>query len=379
MSLPSDPSVFDVLNLFRRHWFLSRDWLVSNVASAQWTDGLSIDWVEFPPAAHTHLVRCAIKLAPSVPAAKVKWVMFVYLLEVLNSDGPVSSFFPPRRARTPCKRRTRKPREGGAQPVSAMAVDTPPPVPPSQPDPPGPLSPGLVPGNGDPSSEEPAGDGFNVTLVEASYSSGVSPTPSDRTVVPVAPSRPGSPCPPSVLGVKRSPPPASPSPPSTPPIFPSSPPPRIGTQGTRLPQDWRDWIASRWLAAGRRAKSFRIMTEDVQVALRGRKDTELHLAVEAEDMECSLLRQVENVGPPAPLAPPPIAGPSRPPVAVPYSLPDLPLWEYTPPPGSRPAHCLHILKTQPSFCQALLSGPTSDRLQWLHNGHLPPDLYIPPP
>src|SRR6266581_3656489 len=75
MSLPSDPSVFDILNLFHHHWFLSRDWLVSNVASAQRTDGLSINWVEFPPTAHTHLVRCAIKLAPSIAAAKVKQVI----------------------------------------------------------------------------------------------------------------------------------------------------------------------------------------------------------------------------------------------------------------------------------------------------------------
>jgi len=162
MSLLSDPSVFDVLNLFRRHWFLSRDWLVSNVASAQWTNGLSIDWVEFSPAAHTHLVRCAIKLAPSIPAAKVKRVMFVYLLEVLNGDGPKSSFFAPRCVRAPRKQRTRKPREGRDQPIGAMAVDAPSPVALSQPDPPGPLSPGLVPGNGDPSLEELAGDGFNV-------------------------------------------------------------------------------------------------------------------------------------------------------------------------------------------------------------------------
>jgi len=309
---------------------------VSNVASAQQTDDSSIDWVEFPPTAHTHLVRCAIKLAPSVPAAKVKRVMFVYLFEVLNSDGPESSFFAPRRARTPHKRRTCKSREGGAQPVSAMAVDAPPPVAPSQPDPPGPLSPGLVPGNGDPSSEEPAGDGFNVTFGQASSSPGVSPTPSDRTVVPMAPSRPGSPRPPSVLGVKRSPPPASPSPPSSPPVIPSSPPPHIGTQGNRLPQDWRDWITSRQLAAGRKAKSFRVTTEDVHAALRDREDAKLRLAADAEDMERSLLRQVENAGPPAPSAPPPVAGPSRAPVAapLPYSLPELLWMEYNPPPGS---------------------------------------------
>jgi len=240
---------------------------VSNVASAQWTDNLSIDWVKFPPAAHTHLMRYAIKLAPSVPAAKVKRVMFVYLLKVLNNDGPVSSFFAPHRVRAPRKQRTHKPREAGDQPVSAMAVDSPPPVAPSQPDPPGPLSPGLVPGYGSPSSEEPAGDGFNVTSGQASSSPGVSPTPSDRMVVPVSPSRPGPSRPPSVLGVRHSPPPDSPSPPSSPPVpLPSSPPPRIGTSGTRLPQDWRDWIAERWHIAGRKG-TFRATTDDLAAAV----------------------------------------------------------------------------------------------------------------
>jgi len=224
MSLPSDPSVFDILNLFHRHWFLSRDWLVSNIASAQRTDGLSIDWVEFPPVAHTHLVRCAIMLAPSVPAAKVKWVMFVYLLEVLNGDGPKSSFFAPCCIRAPRKRRSHKPREGGDQPIGAMAVDAPSPVAPSQPDPPGPLSPGPVPGSRDPSSEELAGDGFNVTPGQTSSSPGVSLAPSDRMVVPVAPSRPGLSRPPSVLGVKCSLPPASPSPPFLPLFSPVLPP-----------------------------------------------------------------------------------------------------------------------------------------------------------
>ena len=187
MSLLSDPSVFDILNLFRHHWFILRDWLVSLIASAQQTNGSSIDWVEFHPAVHSHLVRCAIKLAPSVPTAKVKQVMFIYLLEVLNGDGPELSFFAPRHVRAPRKRRTLKPRESGDQPVSTMAIDAPSPVAPSQPDPPGPLSPGLVPGNGDPSSEEPAGDGFNVASGQASSSPRVSPTPSDCMVVPWLP------------------------------------------------------------------------------------------------------------------------------------------------------------------------------------------------
>ena len=95
MSLPADLSVFDILNLFRCYWFLSRDWLVSLVTTAQWTDGLSIDWVEFLPMVHTHLVWYAIKLAPSVPTAKVKQVMFAFLLKVLNGDGPALSFFAP--------------------------------------------------------------------------------------------------------------------------------------------------------------------------------------------------------------------------------------------------------------------------------------------
>jgi len=360
MSLPSDPSVFDILNLFRRQWFLSRDWLVSNVASAQRTDGSSIDWVKFPPAAHTHLVRCAIKLAPSVPAAKVKRVMFVYLLEVLNGDGPVSSFFAPCRACMPCKRRTRKPREGGGQPVGTMAVDAPSPVAPSQPDPPGPLSPGLMPGDGDPSSEEPAGDGFNVTDGQASSSSRVSPTPSDHTVVPFLPSRPQSPLefsrPPSVLGVKRSPPPASPSPPSSPPV-PSSPPPRVGTQRNHLPQDWWDWIAEHQRLAGCLGKSFRATGDDLLEAGRQR------LGLESE-MESALLRQVENAGPPAP-----VASPS--PLAL--VVVGNPLY------NTVAQSAAYDLSHNSTLRRALLGWHPDHCFEWLRRNHLPPDFLISPP
>src|SRR5260221_14557807 len=71
MSLPTDLSVFNILVLFRSCWFLLRDWLVSFIASAQQTDSSPIDWVEFTPAGHSHLVHCALKLAPSIPIAKV--------------------------------------------------------------------------------------------------------------------------------------------------------------------------------------------------------------------------------------------------------------------------------------------------------------------
>jgi len=238
-----------------------------------------------------------------------------------------------------------------------------------------------VPGNGDPSSEELAGDRFNVTLVEASYSSGVSLTPSDHTVVPMALSRPGSPRPPSVLGVKRSPPPASPSPPSTPPVIPSSPPPHIGTSGNWIPQDWQDWIASRRLAAGRKMKTFHVTTEDVRTVLRDHEDTELHLQVEAEDMERSLLWQVENAGPPAPSAPPPVVGP---PLATGVAVPsDIPApaagWTYTgSTPGTKAEHAVCFLNSNIPFQRSLLDSPTFIRLNWLREWDLPPNFVIPP-
>jgi hypothetical protein len=40
-------------------------------------------WVEFSPQFHTHLVKCTVVLVPH-PIQKVKKVMFVYLLELLN-------------------------------------------------------------------------------------------------------------------------------------------------------------------------------------------------------------------------------------------------------------------------------------------------------
>jgi len=169
---------------------------VSLIATAQWMDSDSINWVEFLPASHSHLVQYTIKLAPSIPTAKVKQVMFVYILKVLNGNGPAPSFFAPHCICVSHKRRTRQPREGGAQPVSAMAVNPPPPVAVSDPVPPGPLSPGLVLGDGDPSLEEQAGAGASDISWQASSSPRVSLTPSDCTVVPMHPLRPGLFCPP---------------------------------------------------------------------------------------------------------------------------------------------------------------------------------------
>jgi predicted RNA-binding Zn-ribbon protein involved in translation (DUF1610 family) len=84
-------SVFDIHNIFRRRWFPSRDHLLTNVISAQKAEDGNISWVEFTPQYHSHLVKCAVPLVPH-PVAKVKKVMFVYILELLNREGHVAFF-----------------------------------------------------------------------------------------------------------------------------------------------------------------------------------------------------------------------------------------------------------------------------------------------
>src|SRR5579863_4812495 len=83
-----EPSVFDVLNVFRRRWFLHRDHLIANLLSATKDEAGKLDWIDFQPPFHTHLVRKAVSLLPPLcPVAKGKRVMFVYILEVLNVDS----------------------------------------------------------------------------------------------------------------------------------------------------------------------------------------------------------------------------------------------------------------------------------------------------
>ena len=131
MRLSNDPSVFDIVNLFRLRWFLNRDWLLSFVASAQRSESGRIEWVEFLPDGHVHLVRSAFKLVPPtplVPAAKIKRCMFAFIIEFLNRERLYANFFAPSPPRKICKR-TRKPQDTGPQPpaegqaVNAMALD----------------------------------------------------------------------------------------------------------------------------------------------------------------------------------------------------------------------------------------------------------------
>jgi predicted RNA-binding Zn-ribbon protein involved in translation (DUF1610 family) len=86
-----DLSVFDIQNIFRRRWFLSRAHLLTNVISSQKDEDGNISWVEFTPQYHSHLVKCAVALVPH-PVLKVKKVMFAYILELLNGEGHMAFF-----------------------------------------------------------------------------------------------------------------------------------------------------------------------------------------------------------------------------------------------------------------------------------------------
>ena len=86
-----DLSVFDILNIFHRHWFLSRDHLLTNVILAQKAEDGKFSWIEFTPQYHSHLVKCTVVLVPH-PVLKVKKVMFAYILELLDGDGDKAFF-----------------------------------------------------------------------------------------------------------------------------------------------------------------------------------------------------------------------------------------------------------------------------------------------
>ena len=89
-----DLSVFDILNIFRCRWFLSRANLLTNVISAQKAEDGNIAWVEFTAPFHPHLVKCAVALVPHhvCPVPMVKRVMFVFILELLNQEGHLAFF-----------------------------------------------------------------------------------------------------------------------------------------------------------------------------------------------------------------------------------------------------------------------------------------------
>jgi hypothetical protein len=91
LSKHTELSVFDILNIFQRRWFLSASHLRAQALSAQKADNGKIFWVKFSPQFHTHLVKCAVALVPRL-ISKVKKVMFVYILELLNKEGDLAFF-----------------------------------------------------------------------------------------------------------------------------------------------------------------------------------------------------------------------------------------------------------------------------------------------
>jgi len=140
-----------------------------------------------------------------------------------------------------------------------------------------------------------------------------------------------------------------------PPIL-SSPPPHVGTQKNRLPQDWREWIAEHQRLAGRLGKSFRATGDDLLEAGC--------LRLGLETMESTLLQQVENAGPPAPVATPsPLA----------LVVVGNPLYNLIA--QSAAFDMLH----NPTLRCALLGWHPDHCFKWLRCNHLPPNHLIPPP
>jgi hypothetical protein len=87
----SELSIFNILNIFHHQWFLSVDHLRANALSPQKAESGKKFWVKFAPQFHSHLVKCTVALVPH-PLLKVKKVMFIYILELLNGEGPQAFF-----------------------------------------------------------------------------------------------------------------------------------------------------------------------------------------------------------------------------------------------------------------------------------------------
>ena len=287
MRLSNDPSVFDIVNLFHLRWFLNRDWLLSFVASAQRSESGHIEWVEFLPDSHVHLVRSAFKLvppSPSIPAAKIKRCMFSFIIEFLNREWLYANFFAPSPPRKVCKR-TRKPRDTGPQPpaggqaIDAMVLNAEDQDPSSEAPPS--LQPPLELVRGMPSRASTTSasavvkqnpPGLAEALMDPSFVTAASPPPSHppstsvlspvlRTYVEPAGRSIGlfqTPTP--LAGQKHA---LTPSPPQLPPTsLPTSPPPPIGTRLIDAPADWRDWIK----AQRDKGKAMRVCLEDIDAA-----------------------------------------------------------------------------------------------------------------
>jgi hypothetical protein len=114
---PPDPAI---MAIFCKRWFLNRDHLIANVLSAQKGDAGRFTWVDFLPPFHMHLVQRAQALLPPLcPMAKGKKVLFAFIIEILNGDGPKPGSFwvvpKKRRCRLPKKPKDPKEKTPGPQ------------------------------------------------------------------------------------------------------------------------------------------------------------------------------------------------------------------------------------------------------------------------
>ena len=94
-ALADDLSVFDLTAILHAWWFLDRSHLASNVVSAQCSPTGDLDWVEFTPPFHTHLIKCATALLPPQLCSmkRLKGILFAYVLEVLNLPASTMAQF----------------------------------------------------------------------------------------------------------------------------------------------------------------------------------------------------------------------------------------------------------------------------------------------
>jgi len=126
------PSVFDILNIFRSRWFLNKDHLIANVLSAQRGADGRLCWVDFLPPFHTHLVQRALALVPPLcPAAMGKKVLFVFVMEVMDGEGPKPGSFwivPKKRRCRPLPAKSPPPPSVPGPPASTLG-----PAPPTRP------------------------------------------------------------------------------------------------------------------------------------------------------------------------------------------------------------------------------------------------------
>ena len=110
----ADMSVFDILNLFRKRWFLQRDDLLTRVHTAvKATDSDVVERVTLEPSFHSELVKMAVRLVttsgylPRDQLVRVKKVLFTFLLEIINGSSG-SSFFALQQGETKDNRASRE-------------------------------------------------------------------------------------------------------------------------------------------------------------------------------------------------------------------------------------------------------------------------------